>query len=896
MERLYKYYITRHPSALQHLQNLPQTPALQNYLAYTRTVACSLSHAWDLASLLIKPVQRLLKYPLLLAAIIDETPDGHPDKEMLFTARLTMEEVARNVNEGRRRAEVVKDVLSSKSTKKPNSSVGVAASVNISKMKSIRHGGVTAATMRVSQLTEGNNEAAQVEALQAELKRIDTFAQDFAKSIVDWGKMTSNMMFALRIWSCSFGKVIGLSADQGSEAFDAFLEVVQRSLMPLATDLEVAINERVLKDLAHLLMTMTQPFKLVTSMNEQEPYHYHLLTMPVNAKNRPPPSLLAASTNYLALRGQLAAELPTYIKMLHKGLAILVCRLAELQMRFWRDVRDRWAELWDMLRVESELNVGWKETCAVWRTRWSDVDKCFGSLVVSRPVQEVFKKFMEEKEERERQYREMRVREVREARERKMEVIMKRDWETEKIMRGGLGSGPPSLNFPKNSSMLYPCSTSPSSSSSPYGGSSAGSTVHLTSPSKTSVATTKYSTVNSMISALEPAHSTSLSKTNKKDKPAVSIERAMLSSLSPAGIVGLSSYSTSMAMNNWMASSAKEKEKEKGKEVIRDGGKRGRAFSADAASALNVRRPSSQDGHVVGSIPSRPNTGDGEIGFRSQMPKLVKIGRYDDGTSRPSGTALSYKPELVRMQSMPLSMRTSELKATSVFADFDDATYDYYEKYLADRYTHSYHGPQLQQQQHQVKSAPVPPMEVRRSSTSKSKQRDSDGPPLKDRGRRPSKDKGDSASTGDMSQKRKSKDKEEKSKERPEQTRKRSGSIKSITSFFTNSHANASSSPTEPPQLTASQRDSWVSKPAKYICRVVHPCKPPASVSYYSFPFFMLQEGDLYEVLQEAGHPSIHPNLPLYVDDGEDCLLLCRDANGLVGWALASFLEPLSGS
>ena len=62
-------------------------------------------------------------------------------------------------------------------------------------------------------------------------------------------------------------------------------------------------------------------------------------------------------------------------------------------------------------------------------------------------------------------------------------------------------------------------------------------------------------------------------------------------------------------------------------------------------------------------------------------------------------------------------------------------------------------------------------------------------------------------------------------------------------------------------------------------------------------------------MLQEAGHPSIHPKLPLWVDDGEDCLLLCRERRegidglgeeggegegGNVGWALASFLEPLS--
>jgi hypothetical protein len=141
--------------------------------------------------------------------------------------------------------------------------------------------------------------------------------------------------------------------------------------------------------------------------------------------------------------------------------------------------------------------------------------------------------------------------------------------------------------------------------------------------------------------------------------------------------------------------------------------------------------------------------------------------------------------------------------------------------------------------------------------------------------------------------KEKEKDKDKGSKDRPAQGRKRSGSVKSITSFFTGSNGNSSRSDSPPP-LTASQRDSWVSKPSKYTCQVVHPCKPPATVSYYSFPFFTLLKGDCYDVLQEAGHPSIHPKLPLYVDDGEDCLLLCRNREGLVGWALASFLEPLS--
>lgn len=113
MKPPYTSYITRHSSAVSHLNALPQTPALTAYLAETRTLAQSYTHAWDLPSLLIKPVQRLLKYPLLLNAVIDDTPPGQV-KDNLCLARDKVEEVARSVNEGRRRIEVVKNLLNDK--------------------------------------------------------------------------------------------------------------------------------------------------------------------------------------------------------------------------------------------------------------------------------------------------------------------------------------------------------------------------------------------------------------------------------------------------------------------------------------------------------------------------------------------------------------------------------------------------------------------------------------------------------------------------------------------------------------------------------------------------------------------------------------------------------------
>ena len=111
MEPRYMLYITHHPAALAHLSILPQTPALIAYHSTTRTLAQQLSNSWDLPSLLIKPVQRLLKYAILLRAIIQETPDSHADKENLRRAKIMVEDMSRIITEARRRREIVKEVF-----------------------------------------------------------------------------------------------------------------------------------------------------------------------------------------------------------------------------------------------------------------------------------------------------------------------------------------------------------------------------------------------------------------------------------------------------------------------------------------------------------------------------------------------------------------------------------------------------------------------------------------------------------------------------------------------------------------------------------------------------------------------------------------------------------------
>lgn len=63
----------------------------------------------DMGSLMIKPVQRVMKYPLLLCELLNSTPVSHPDHKALQEALSTMKNINVNINELKRRKDLGKE-------------------------------------------------------------------------------------------------------------------------------------------------------------------------------------------------------------------------------------------------------------------------------------------------------------------------------------------------------------------------------------------------------------------------------------------------------------------------------------------------------------------------------------------------------------------------------------------------------------------------------------------------------------------------------------------------------------------------------------------------------------------------------------------------------------------
>lgn len=113
LEDTYKIYCYHHDDAHTMLEYYEKDEELKQHL---RDCVQSLKKRYeeegkpnlmDLGSLLIKPVQRLMKYPLLLRELLHSTPASHPDHEVLQDALFAMKNINVNINELKRRKDLV---------------------------------------------------------------------------------------------------------------------------------------------------------------------------------------------------------------------------------------------------------------------------------------------------------------------------------------------------------------------------------------------------------------------------------------------------------------------------------------------------------------------------------------------------------------------------------------------------------------------------------------------------------------------------------------------------------------------------------------------------------------------------------------------------------------------
>jgi len=112
MKQVHETFLKNSDHAAKRLIQIQEDPTVQVWLNECNEVARELTRAWNLDSLLIKPMQRITKYPNLLIQLLHETPADHPDRPSLEAAKTALENAIEEINKTKKNFELVGQIVS----------------------------------------------------------------------------------------------------------------------------------------------------------------------------------------------------------------------------------------------------------------------------------------------------------------------------------------------------------------------------------------------------------------------------------------------------------------------------------------------------------------------------------------------------------------------------------------------------------------------------------------------------------------------------------------------------------------------------------------------------------------------------------------------------------------
>ncbi|XP_017292891.1 dynamin-binding protein isoform X2 [Kryptolebias marmoratus] len=113
LEEVYKLYCQNHDESISLLETYEKDENVQRHVQDCLESLRAIYREWgkanyiNLGSFLIKPVQRVMRYPLLLTELLGATPESHHDRLQLTRAVQAIKEINVNINEYKRRKDLV---------------------------------------------------------------------------------------------------------------------------------------------------------------------------------------------------------------------------------------------------------------------------------------------------------------------------------------------------------------------------------------------------------------------------------------------------------------------------------------------------------------------------------------------------------------------------------------------------------------------------------------------------------------------------------------------------------------------------------------------------------------------------------------------------------------------
>ncbi|OWK07766.1 DNMBP [Cervus elaphus hippelaphus] len=310
LEGTYKVYCQNHDEAISLLEIYEKDEKIQKHLQDSLADLKSLYNEWgctnyiNLGSFLIKPVQRVMRYPLLLMELLNSTPESHPDKVPLTNAVLAVKEINVNINEYKRRKDLVlkyrkgdEDSLMEKISKLNIHSI-IKKSNRVSSHLKHLTGFAPQIKDEVFEETEKNFRM-QERLIKSFIRDLSLYLQHIRESAC------VKVVAAVSMWD--------VCVEKGHRDLEQFEKVHRYISDQLFTNFKERTERLVISPLNQLLSMFTGPHKLVQKRFDKLLDFYNCTERAEKLKDKKTlEELQSARNNYEALNAQLLDELPKF--------------------------------------------------------------------------------------------------------------------------------------------------------------------------------------------------------------------------------------------------------------------------------------------------------------------------------------------------------------------------------------------------------------------------------------------------------------------------------------------------------------------------------------------------------------------------------------------------------
>ncbi|WWC72819.1 uncharacterized protein I206_106783 [Kwoniella pini CBS 10737] len=406
---LYNFYCARQSPASLRLMELQTDVAHNAHLKECWLSIKGRTHAWNLDSMLIKPVQRITKYPLLFEDLLNCTTPVHPDYFSIRTAAQMSKAIAMEIDEAKRRKDVVSNAINSKKAPATNTSPkeNKAPASKLLGLKRFRKDKAASSTTSLALSKSASSTELNLPAvipehslssfkdLVVKVEEIDQCVRRVGKEVILWTAAAKEVLVTedgvMRTWL----RVVQLEpSDATDRRMLEFRKVIDGTITEVWKDLNDEVRQQIMPIFAKLLESTSNPRKVIHKRDAKYMDYTKFHALKASKKNIER-SVIQSAAEFVALHSQLVDELPAFLEGCLRIFDIALVGFARAQAKYHIGIKDRLAayeEAWMVLPLspnvqQSPINTSTSRGIVkAWHESWAPYAEAMDHFHCTRPA------------------------------------------------------------------------------------------------------------------------------------------------------------------------------------------------------------------------------------------------------------------------------------------------------------------------------------------------------------------------------------------------------------------------------------------------------------------------------------------------------------------------------